>query len=145
MDQMLQGIDWTPLSKAGIDDDGKKQLLASLMPLIQVELKEKISAEFSPEEVDRLNQKAAQEKIKPEDGISILEESYQQKTGRYFMEELGLLVNEYVKKLALVLKGAQKEVTELAHLPKDQLDYLHELISQKKWEEAIKFFDSLKS
>lgn len=145
MDPMMQTIDWTPLAESGIDDDGKKRLLVSVMPLVQLELQEKVLAEFTPEEVTRINQKAAQDKVAPEEGIFMLEEEYQQKTGRYFMEEMNLLLNEYVKKLALVLKGAQKEVDELAHLPQDQLDYLHDLIAQKKWEEAVKFFDSLKS
>jgi len=140
---MLQGIDWTPLSKAGIDDDGKKRLMLSMMPLIQVELKEKIRSEFTPEDIKRVNERAAAQKVKPEEGIFLLEEEYHQKTGRYFMEEMRLLLNEYVKKLASAFNAAKEEAEELAGLPKEKLDELQSLLTAKKWEEAVKFLEGI--
>ncbi len=140
----MQGIDWTPLSKAGIDDDGKKRLMLSLMPIIQVELKEKIRSEFSPEDIKRVNEKAAVDKVKPEEGIFLLEEEYHQKTGRYFMEEMRLLLNEYVKKLAQAFNAAKDEAEELSSLPKDQLNKLEQLLTDKNWEEAVKFLEGIK-
>ena len=140
---MLPGVDWTPLNKAGIDDDGKKRLMLSLMPIIQVELKEKIQSEFSPEDIKRVNDKAAADKVKPEEGVFLLEEEYHQKTGRYFMEEMRLLLNEYVEKLALAFEGAKQEAEEIANLPKDQLDKLQSLLTDKKWEEAVKFLEGM--
>lgn len=139
----MQGIDWTPLSQAGIDDDGKKRLMLSMMPLIQVELKEKIRSEFTSDDIKRVNEKAAKDKVKPEEGIFLLEEEYHQKTGRYFMEEMRLLLNEYVKKLASAFNAAKTEAEELANLPKDELENLQTLLKEKKWEEAVKFLESI--
>jgi len=135
MNTPLPGIDWTPFDKFDLSEADKKRLLISLTPIVETELKAKVQSEFTPSDIDKVNV----------DDINVLEETYHQKTGRYFLEELRLLLNQYIKNLASVFTTAKQETEALANLPQEQRDQLQTLLTEKKWEEAVKFLDSLKS
>ncbi len=140
-----KGVDFSPLERLGISKEDGVKFLAALAPMIDLEFQRRIRSSFSDEEVKTVGNEAEAKGIKPEDGIFFLEEKYHQKTGRYFMEEMRLLFNEYVHHAANILRSARKDAQVFADSGEENVKKLDELIKKEDWNEAAKLFDQILS
>ncbi|MFH0943102.1 MAG: hypothetical protein V1810_02895 [Candidatus Beckwithbacteria bacterium] len=138
-----QGVDFSPLEKLGVDKMGAIKLLAAMTGLIDLEFRAKIKGVFSQEELKVINEEAAQKGIKPEDGLELIEEKYQAKTGNYFIEEIRLLYNQYVVKLAEILTETRRQAGIIGRAGKAKQQELEKLIMEKKYEAAGKLMEAL--
>ena len=138
-----KGVDFKPLEELGVDKAGAIKLLAAMAGFIDLEFQAKIKGAFNQEELKAIGEEAAQKGIKPEDGLDLIEQKYYSKTGRYFLEEIRILYNEYVKKLAEILKQTREGAEKIAHTDKGKQKQLEELVTGKKWEEAGKLMEEI--
>ena len=141
--KLPKGIDIKPLGKLGLKEEEAGKLLASLMPMIDLELKAKIKGAFNQKELKEIGQEAESKGIKPEEGMFFLEEKYHQKTDNYFMEELRLLINQYVKLAAKMIKQVTNDVKTYSKTGKKEQQKLEKLIKDKKWDQVAKKLDQL--
>jgi hypothetical protein len=138
-----KGVDFSPLERLGVaKEDGMKFLLA-LSPMIDLEFQHRIHSAFSDEESKAIGAEAESKGIKPEDGMFLLEEKYHAKTGRYFMEEMRLLFNEYVHHASNIIVQARRDAKTFAESGVDYTKKFDELMKEKKYEEAAKLFDEV--
>lgn len=137
-----KGVDFSPIEKLGINKQGGMRFLSALAPMIDNEFQTRIRSVFSNEELKAINSEAEDKGIKPEDGMFFMEEKYHAKTGRYFMEEMRLLFNEYIKHVAHVIADARKTSETFAKSEAGNVNQLEKLMNEEKWEEAAKLFDT---
>lgn len=140
-----KGVDFSPLERLGISKEDGMKFLAALAPIIDLEFQERVRSVFSKEELKTIGEEAAKQGIKPEDGMFFLEENYHKKTGRYFMEEMRLLFNEYVVHAANILSLARQDTQRFTESGDKNTKLFEELIKNQKWEEAAKLFDKVLS
>lgn len=140
---LTKGVDFKPLKEIGINEKDGTKLLTAMMPFIQLELRGKIVSAFEGEELTKVGEEAVKQGIKPEEGIHFLEEKYQAKTGRYFMEEMRLLLNEYVGVVAEMVRKVRGDVDELVKKEAKGLKEYEELIKKKQWTQAAKLFEEI--
>jgi hypothetical protein len=140
---LTKGVDFKPLKEIGINEKDGMKLLTAMMPFIQLELRGKIVSAFEKEELTKVGEEAVKQGIKPEEGIHFLEEKYQAKTGRYFMEEMRLLLNEYVGVVAEMVRKVRGDVDELVKKEPKRLKEYDELIKKKQWAQAAKLFEEM--
>lgn len=136
-----QGVDFSPLEQMGIPRQEGMKFLAALAPMIDLEFQTRIKRAFTDEELKAVGAEAESKGIKPEDGMFFLEEKYHAKTGRYFMEEMRLLFNEYVHHAANILAQARKDAQTFAASGEENTQKFDRLMKEQKWEEAAKLFD----
>jgi hypothetical protein len=119
-----KGIDYSPLTR-----------------MIDLEFQNNVKGVFTPEELKQIGEEAEGKGIKPEDGLPFLEEKYHAKTGRYFMEEMRLLMNEYVHHAANIVAKSRRDAENFANSGEENVSQFDKLMNEKKYEEAAKFFD----
>lgn len=136
-----KGVDFSPLEKLGINKEDSMKFLATLTPIIDVEFQTRVHNVFSDEEVKAIGAEAQAKGIKPEDGMILMEEKYHAKTGRYFMEEMRLLFNEYVVHAANIISIARRDSEGFTKSGEGNVKRFETLMEEKKWKEAAKFFD----
>lgn len=138
-----QGVDFSPLEKLGVDRIGAIKLLTAMSGLINLEFQAKIKSAFSQAELKIIGEEAAQKGIKPEDGLELVEEKYQAKTGNYFLEEMRRLYNRWIIKLAEILQKTRRQAAVIGRAEAAEQQRLEQLIGEKKWEEAGKLIEAL--
>jgi len=138
-----KGINFKPLEEIGINEEDGTKLLMSMMPFVNLELRGKIIKGFDEAELKQVGEEAIKQGIKPEDGIHFLEEKYHAKTGRYFMEEMRLLLNDYVGIVAKMVKQVREDVDKVVKEEGDKLKEYDELIKKKQWNQASKLFEEI--
>lgn len=138
-----KGIDFKPLQDLGVDKAGAIKLLMAMAGFIDLEFQAKIKGAFNGEELKAIGEEAAKKGIKPEDGLDLIEQKYYSKTGRYFLEEMRLLYNEYVMKLAEILKQTKSGAEKISQADKGKQQQLTALVNEKKWEEAGKLMEGI--
>jgi hypothetical protein len=136
-----KGLDFSPLEQLGISKEDGVKFLAALAPMIDLEFQTKVKSVFTNIELKTIGKEAEQKGIKPENGTHFLEKKYHEKTGRYFMEEMRLLFNEYVHHSANIIRRARQDVQTFTHSGEGNAKKFEELIVNEKWEEAAKLFD----
>ena len=109
---MLDGLDFKPLTELGIEPVGGVKLLLALSPLIDLEFQTEVKAAFTAEELAGINQEALVKGLKPETGFGFLEEKYQVKTGDYFPEVLRKLYNRYLKIAAQLIVSVRQNAAK---------------------------------
>lgn len=137
-----KGIDYSPLERLEVNKNDSMKLLASFAPMIDLEFQERVRSSFSENEMKLIGKEAEGKGIKPEDGIYFLEKKYHAKTGRYFMEEMRLLFNEYVHHAANIIAQARRDAKSFADSGDENTKKFEKLITEKKWGEAAKLFDN---
>lgn len=138
-----QGVDFKPLEDLGVDKAGAIKLLMAMAGFMDLEFQAKVKGAFKPEELKAIGEEAAQKGIKPEDGMDLIEQKYYSKTGRYFLEEMRLLYNDYVVKLAEILKETKEGAKKIGQADKGKQKQLEGLVNEKKWEEAGKLMEEI--
>lgn len=135
-------VDFKPLEDVGLPREDAVKFMASLAPMIDLELQEKIKSAFTDEEMINIGREAEGKGIKPEDGMYFLEEKYYEKTGKYFMEETGDLFNQYVVRAAKMLVKAKEDARTFAGSESgDNMIKFNKLVEDGNWEEAAKLLD----
>jgi len=137
-----KGVDFSPLEKLGISKEDSMKFLAALTPIIDMEFQTRVRKVFSDEEIKAIGAEAQAKGIKPEDGMNFMEEKYHAKTGRYFMEEMRLLFNEYVIHSANIITNARRDSVSFTKSGEENVKRFETLMEEKKWEEAAKLFDT---
>jgi len=140
-----KGIDFGPLERLGISKDDGMKLLVAFSPMIDLEFQERIKRAFSDDEMATIGTEAEGKGIKPEDGMEFLEEKFHAKTGRYFMEEMRLLFNEYVHHAANVIVRSRQDAQSFSGSGDENVKRFDALIKEKKFEAAVKLFDEVLS
>ncbi|KKQ53326.1 hypothetical protein A2865_01900 [Candidatus Woesebacteria bacterium RIFCSPHIGHO2_01_FULL_39_17] len=140
-----KGVDFSPLERLGVNKEDGMKFLAALSPMIDLEFQSRIKSPFSDDETAAIGTEAEGKGIKPEDGMFFLEEKYHAKTGRYFMEEMRLLFNEYVHHAANIIVKARRDAETFAESGDENTKKFDQLMNEKKYEEAAKLFDEVLS
>src|SRR3989344_1363140 len=138
-----KGVDFSPLERLGVNKEDGMKFLAALSPMIDLEFQSRIKSPFSDDETAAIGTEAEGKGIKPEDGMFFLEEKYHAKTGRYFMEEMRLLFNEYVHHAANIIVKARRDAETFETSGGDNTKHFDELMKNQKYEEAAKLFDEV--
>ena len=137
-----KGVDFAPLEKLGVNKQDGMRFLSTLTPMIDMEFQTRVRKVFSDEEIKAIGKEAQEKGIKPEEGMFLMEEKYHAKTGKYFMEEMRLLFNEYVGHIANVIIQARSDSENFSKSGDENVKQLEALIKERKWEEAAKLFDT---
>ena len=138
-----KGLDFSPLERLGVTKEQGIKLLTAFSPIIDLELQNRIRSVFSDEESKIIGIEAEGKGIKPEDGMFFLEEKYHAKTGRYFMEEMRLLFNDYINHAANIIAQARRDTKYFTESGQNNLSQFDKLISEQKWEDAAKLLDEV--
>ena len=138
-----KGINFKPLKEIGINDKDGTKLLMAMMPFVNLELRGRIVKAFDETELKQVGEEAIKQGIKPEEGIYFLEKKYHVKTGRYFMEEMRLLLNDYVGIVAKMVKKVREGVDKVVKEEGEKLKEYDELIKKKQWNQASKLFEEI--
>src|SRR3989344_4414720 len=138
-----KGVDFSPLERLGVNKEDGMKFLAALSPMIDLEFQSRIKSPFSDDETAAIGTEAEGTGIKPEDGMFFLEEKYHAKTGRYFMEEMRLLFNDYINNAANIIFQARRDTKYFTESGQNNLSQFDKLISEQKWEDAAKLLDEV--
>lgn len=133
---MLDGLDFKPLTELGIEPAGGVKLLLALSPLIDLEFQAEVKAAFTVEELAGINAEAEKKGLKPETGFGFLEGKYQAKTNDYFPEVLRKLYNRYVKIAAQLIVSVRQNAAKLASAGQTDKQEFERLMANKDWEGA---------
>ena len=106
--KLPKGIKIKPLLKLGLTEKEVSQLIVNMMPVIDQELKDKVHSQFSKDELVEIGKAGQSKGLRPDQGFELIEEAYYKKTGRYFLEELRLLINDYINKVTKLIKKLGK-------------------------------------
>jgi hypothetical protein len=138
---ILNIIDFTPLEKIGVGRNEGVKFLVALAPFIEADLQKKIMLAFTDDEMEKIGEEAKSKGIAPEDGKFFLEEKYQAKTGNYFMDEMRVLFDEYIKHAVDIIEEARRNTDTFTASGDGNVQKFNYLMAEEKWEEAAKLLD----
>src|SRR3989344_7923877 len=136
-----KGVDFSPLERLGVNKEDGMKFIAALSPMIDLEFQTRIKSAFTDEEMAAIGTEAEGKGIKSEDGLFFLEEKYHAKTGRYFMEEMRLLFNEYVRHAANIVAQTRHDTKTFTQSGEENVKTFEKLMQEKNWSEAAKLLD----
>ncbi|OGD56925.1 hypothetical protein A3I57_03265 [Candidatus Beckwithbacteria bacterium RIFCSPLOWO2_02_FULL_47_23] len=102
------GLDYQPLLSIGLTQDQAKKMVAVVMPLVQLKLQTKVEAVLGTEKMVELKTRADKQKSDFMASLTLIDEAYRAKTGKYVMELMRQLINEHLKLMAQVITKAKK-------------------------------------
>jgi hypothetical protein len=139
----LKNIDFSSLENLGLDKEEGIKFLGALAPIIDLEFQSRIDSAFSGEEIDKIGEEALSKDIKPEDGTFFLEQKFYEKTGKYFLDEMKIIFNEYIVHSANVISMAKKDAEKFGGSGNENMQKFNALVENKNWTEAAKIFEKV--
>lgn len=126
---VLNDLNFASLEKQGITRQEGLRLLMVFFPEIKKNFDEQVM------------KVVGKEKLGQESEIEEIESIYFDKTGRYFMEEFRVQLNNKLEYLAKAIKIMKGQMDKYQHLSKVDKEKLQKLVDKNDWEEALKLIN----
>ncbi len=136
-----KGLSFIELEELGIKKQDSVKLLMVLMPVIKMEFEEKVEKVVGKEKMKEIRAKAVKDKLSAEKELEIIENIYFKETKNYFMEEMRLISNKMLDKLAKVIKVIKGQMNKYGQLSKEDKKKLEKLMDGQEWEEVLKLIN----
>jgi len=134
-----QGINFQPLVDLGLKPEETKQVLAAVMPMVQLKLQLVVKEALGEEKMLELKKRADEQKKDLSGSLELIDAEYKEKTGEFLMERMRLLINEHLEQVAKIILQAREQEAKLDQLgTKSQIE---SLLKEDKVEEAAKLIE----